>query len=336
VDQGAEDSLSSNQERYADETKNHRAPKKTLAILGSILLIICLFLISQLFLIALLPIPLTFLILRRGKMQWVIGLLLLVGTGVILTRPEVNPLFYALVILGYLSVVLAELFERGWSSERIIFGACAASAILLFFFLGMYCLRVSVDLDAMLHREMEQSMAKVIEFYEQGGVEGEQMELLKKSSSQITENLIKVFPAILIVVLISVVLVNYLLLRRWLQSLEFPVEDRRPFWQLVVPDWLVWLFIVSGTAWYFLKVPLPSRIGLNFLVVVSYVYLIQGVAIISYFFHKGKIPAFFRYLGLAIVFFIPGSYIFLTLGGLFDNWIDFRKLRVKSQQQPSA
>ncbi|MEW6378786.1 MAG: YybS family protein [bacterium] len=326
--------MSSNQERHDDgsNSKDYHALKKTPAILGSILLIIGLFLISQLFLIALVPIPLTFIILRRGKIQWVIGAFLLAGTVAVFAKPDVNPLYHALIILGWLSFVFAELFERGLSSERIILTGSAVSIILLFFFLGLYSFRASTAPDAFLRHEIDQSMSKIIDIYEQGGMEPDQVAMLKKTSPQIEESLISVFPAILIVILISVVLINYFLLRRWLQFMEFPVEDRRPFWQWIVPDWWVWLFIVSGILWYFLKVPLPSRIGLNFLVVASYLYLIQGVAIIIYFFQKGRIPSFFRYLGLVVVLFIPGSYIFLTLGGLFDNWIDFRKLRVRSQE----
>jgi len=324
--------LSSNQERdnRCSNSKSYHAPKKIFTVLGYMLLIICLFFVSPLFLVALLPIPLTFAILRRGKIKWAIGALLLGGTIALIVQPQVDILFYALVIFGAVSIMLAELFERGLSSERIIFISSGISIVLLFFFLGVHSLMVPTGLDAILHQEISRSMGQVTELYERGGMEADQVALLKKSSQQIEESIVRVFPAILAVILISAVVLNYFLLRRWLQSLEFPVEDRRPFWQWILPDFWVWLFIASGLMWYFLKMPVPSRIGLNFLIVVSYLYLIQGVAIIIYFFQKGRIPAFFRYLGLAVVLLIPGSYIFLTLGGLFDNWIDFRKLRAKA------
>jgi len=324
--------LSGNQERYdgCSNSRSYHTPKKIFALLGLMLLIMGLFFVSQLFLIALIPIPLTFVILRREKIQWLIGALLFAGTIALIVQPEADLFFYALVIFGSVSILLAELFERGFSSEKVIFISSGASIVLLFFFLGMYSLRASSGLDTALHHEISQSMAQVIGLYEQGGLEVDQVAQLKKSSQQIEDSLVNVFPAILAVVLIAAILLNYFLLRRWLQSLEFPVEDRRPFWQWIVPDFWVWLFILSGLMWYFFKMPVPSRIGLNFLIVASYLYLIQGLAIVIYFFQKGHIPAFFRYLGLVFVLLIPGSYIFLTLGGLFDNWIDFRKLRAKA------
>jgi uncharacterized protein YybS (DUF2232 family) len=294
------------------------------------LLIMCLFFVSPLFLAAFIPIPLTFLILRRGKIRWVIGVLLAGGIIALIVQQEVDLFFYALVIFSSVSIILAEFFEWGFPSEKIIFISSGASITLLFFFLGMHTLRSSTGLDMALHHEISQSMAQVIEIYQQGGLEADQIAQLKESSHQIEDSLVTVFPAVLAVILISALLLDYFFLRRWLQSLEFPIEDRRPFWQWIVPDFWVWFFIVSGVVWYFLKMPILSRIGLNFLIVVSYLYLIQGLAIVIYFFQKGHIPAFLRYLGLAFVLLIPGSYIFLTLGGLFDNWIDFRKLRAKA------
>jgi uncharacterized protein YybS (DUF2232 family) len=326
--------LINNQENYdsCSNSKSHHAPKNIFTVLGYTLLIICLFFISPLFLVALVPIPLTFVILRRGKIRWVIGALLLTGAVALIVQPEVDIFFYALVILGSASIILAELFERGLSSERIIFISSCASIVLLFFFLGMYSLRSSTGLDTILHHEISQSMAKMIELYEQGGMEADQVAMLKKTSQQTENSFVNMFPAILAVILISAILLNYFILRHWLQSLEFPVEDRTPFWHWMLPDFWVWLFIGSGVMWYFLKMTVPSRIGLNFLVVVSYLYLIQGFAIIIYyFFQKGHIPAFFRYLGLAFVLLIPWSYILLTLGGIFDNWIDFRKLRARAR-----
>ncbi|MEW5802422.1 MAG: DUF2232 domain-containing protein [bacterium] len=325
--------MSSNQERYNNGCSNSKsvsALKKISAVLGSLFLVLFLCFISQLFLVAFIPIPLTFLILRRGKSQWVIGALLVAGIVALIAMPEADLIFYALVIFGSVSIVLAELFERGLTSERIIFISSIVSIALLFFFLGMYSLRSSTGLDESLHHEISQSMSKVIELYEQGGIEPDQVALLKKSSQQIEDTLISIFPAILAVLLIFVSSVNYFILRHWLQSLEFPVEDRKPFWYWILPDFWVWVFIVAGLMWYFLKMPLPSRVGLNFLIVVSCLYLIQGLAVIVYFFHKVHIPAFLRYLGVAFILFIPGSYILLTLGGLFDNWIDFRKLRPKA------
>ncbi len=312
-------------------SRNHGKHKRLRDIVTFFLVGVLFFLLFQFFLVILLPIPLTFLILRRGKIRWVIVLFSLAGTLSFIIQPEVSIFFYAIVICGYLSFIFAELFERGLSTEKIVFFSSALMIILALFFLGIYFVKSGHRLDQIIRDKISQSIGEVIALYEEKGMQSDHLTWLKDSSQQIEDALVKTSPAILVIFLISVIFIDYLLLRRWLQYLEFPVEDRRPFWQWILSDHWVWLFILSGLVWYFKK-PIPSWVSLNFLITISYLYLIQGTAILIYFFQKGRIPLFFRYLGFFCIFLIPGSYIFLTCGGLFDTWFDFRKLRIKTKE----
>ena len=312
-------------------SRNYGKYKRLRDISTFFLVGIVLFLVFQFFVVILVPVPLTFLILRRGKIRGIIALLLLVGTISLVLRPETSIFFYAFVVCGYVSFIFAELFERGISTEKIIFFTSVVTITLFLFFLGIYFVKTGHRVDQIIRHEISGSIGEVIALYEEKGMQSDHTAWLKDSSQQIKGALVKASPAILVVFFISVIFLDYLLLRRWLQSLEFPVEDRRPFWQWVLSDYWVWLFILSGLVWYFKK-PIPSWISLNFLIIISYLYLIQGVAILVYFFQKGRIPLFLRYLGLACIFLIPGSYIFLTCGGLFDTWFDFRKLRIKTKE----
>lgn len=308
---------------------NHGKYKKLRDIVTFFLIGALLFFLFQFFLVILVPIPLTFLILRRGKTRWIIASLVLAGSLSLIIQPEVNIFFYAVVICGIISFVFAELFERGISTEKIIFWGSLTTIILVIVFLGVYFVKSGQRLDQSIRNKIAQSISEVTAFYEEKEMYSDHLTWLKDSSQQLEETIVKISPAILIVFLISAIFIDYLLLRRWLQYLEFPVEDRRPFWHWVLSDYWVWLFILSGLAWYFKK-PIPSWIGLNLLIIISYLYLIQGLAVVIYFFQKGRIPLFLRYLGLICIFFIPGNYIFLTCGGIFDTWVDFRKLRIKT------
>jgi len=312
-------------------SRNHGKYKRLRDITTFFLVGVLFFLLFQFYLVILLPIPLTFLILRRGKIRWAIVLVSLAGTLSLIMQPETNIIFYALVVSGYLSFIFAELFERGISTEKIVFFSSGAICILVLFFLGIYFVKSGHRLDQIIRDKIRQSIGEVIASYEEKGMQSDHLAWLKDSSQQIEDSLVNTLPAILVIFLISVVFIDYLLLRRWLQYLEFPVEDQRPFWQWLLSDYGVWLFVLSGLVWYFKK-PIPSWISLNFLIIISYLYLVQGVAILIYFFQKGRIPLFFRYLGFFCIFLIPGSYIFLTCGGLFDTWFDFRKLRIKTKE----
>ena len=205
---------------------------------------------------------------RRGKIRWAIALFSLAGTLSLIIQPQTSILFYVLVICGYLSFLFAELFERGISTEKIVFFSSGAIIILVLFFLGVYFFKTGHRLDQSIRDKISQSIGEVIALYEEKGMHSDHVAWLKDSSQRIEETLVKTSPAILIIFLISVIFINYLLLRQWLQYLEFPIEDQRPFWKWILSDHWICLFLLSGLVWYFKK-PIPTWVSLNFLIITS-------------------------------------------------------------------
>lgn len=94
-------------------------------------------------------------------------------------------------------------------------------------------------------------------------------------------------------------------------------------WQL--PDKLIWLVIVSaGLA--FVPSDMLRPIAVNLIIVLSTIYSFQGFAICVFFMNKWNVPILFRsFLYVMLVFQQVGSIILLILG-IFDTWVDFRKL----------
>jgi uncharacterized protein YybS (DUF2232 family) len=70
-----------------------------------------------------------------------------------------------------------------------------------------------------------------------------------------------------------------------------------------------------------------KMLGLNGLLVLLTVYFLQGIAVVSYYFEKKKFPRalrLFLYTLIALQQFI----LLLIVGlGLFDMWLNFRKLK---------
>jgi len=62
------------------------------------------------------------------------------------------------------------------------------------------------------------------------------------------------------------------------------------------------------------------------LIVICAVYMFAGLAIVSYFLKKSPFPAGFRYLIYFLIFAQQIVTLLVTAVGLFDLWIDFRKL----------
>ncbi len=96
------------------------------------------------------------------------------------------------------------------------------------------------------------------------------------------------------------------------------------------PGWLVWFFIAGGA----LSLLAQTNIrlwGLNVFLVVSAIYLLQGLAIVSFFFQHKNIPFFFRWLGYFLIAIQQILMIAIAAIGLFDIWVDFRKYFRKDQ-----
>jgi len=100
-------------------------------------------------------------------------------------------------------------------------------------------------------------------------------------------------------------------------------------WQ--APEFIVWGLIASGFA-LFLPISGIKWIAVNTLIVMSVIYLFNGLSIVLFVFNKYKIPAWARF-GIYVVMTLQFLFWFvLALAGLFDQWIDFRKIHYKESK----
>ncbi|HJO00489.1 MAG TPA: DUF2232 domain-containing protein, partial [Nitrospinaceae bacterium] len=74
--------------------------------------------------------------------------------------------------------------------------------------------------------------------------------------------------------------------------------------------------------------------GINLFLLVLVVYFFQGLAILIYFLESRNVPVFFWILIFFVIVFQP-----LLIGGamglgVFDTWMDIRKVRISQEQSP--
>jgi uncharacterized protein YybS (DUF2232 family) len=60
--------------------------------------------------------------------------------------------------------------------------------------------------------------------------------------------------------------------------------------------------------------------------------MFHGLSIVLFFFKKYNVPALTRYVIYLIIILQQLSMIILALMGLFDQWIDFRKIHAKARK----
>jgi hypothetical protein len=71
--------------------------------------------------------------------------------------------------------------------------------------------------------------------------------------------------------------------------------------------------------------------GLNIFLVTCFIYLLQGLAIVSFLFQSRKVHLFLRYIFYFFIAVQQMLMIPIIAIGLFDIWIDFRKYFQKDQ-----
>jgi len=106
-------------------------------------------------------------------------------------------------------------------------------------------------------------------------------------------------------------------------NLPYPTFIPMDRWQ--APDHLVWGLIASGFA-LFLPFENIQFAAINALIVILAIYLFHGLSIILFFLNKYHVPSWVR---LGIYFLIVLQQLLmavLTFAGLFDQWIDFRRI----------
>jgi len=74
-------------------------------------------------------------------------------------------------------------------------------------------------------------------------------------------------------------------------------------------------------------------LAINALIVLMVIYFFHGLSIVLFFLNKYNVPSWARF---GIYFFIVVQQLFfvvLVFGGLFDQWVDFRKMRRKVDKE---
>jgi uncharacterized protein YybS (DUF2232 family) len=99
----------------------------------------------------------------------------------------------------------------------------------------------------------------------------------------------------------------------------------------VIPDQVIWV-LIGSSAVFLLADNVLGSIGINLLLMTLVAYFIQGVAITIYFLESRNVPVFFWVLIFFVILLQP-LLVGVSIGlGVFDTWMDLRKIRVIGKQ----
>ena len=272
------------------------------------------------------PIPIILAYLYRGKK---IGLTCLISiTMIILLFINVHLSLVFFVEYGLVAVVMAESIRRNYSVDKIVVFSVGISLLLGGMLIYLFLIAKDINLISFLVEQIKQSVESSINIYRKMGASNSKIENINLYSEKLISAFISSIPAWMAVSSSIGVLLNYMLAKKiWNtyfgESYYFESTD---FEKWSANEYLIWLLIFSGIM---LLVPVTSlnAIGLNLLIVSLLVYFYQGIAAVLFYMKKKTFPFFLKVIVYGLIITQPLLLLFVILLGVFDAWVDFRKLK---------
>ena len=284
-----------------------------------------------LFLSLLTPLPFLFYSSKLGLKEGIkVSLAALVVVGIVAKLLGDPYLVLFCLQSGMVGLILSELFRREYSYSLTVFWGTlimllAGSAFLLF-----ACVSKGETPAELLGTYSQANIDAVIGMYENGDLKPEQVDQLKKFSSVLAGIFKKIYPSIFVIGTGFIVWLNVVVSKPLFRAkgIKYPDLGRAEMWR--ASEFLVWGIIAAGFS-KLLSVAFLDFAATNALIIISAVYMFHGLSIVLFFFKKYKVPALTRYVIYIIIVLQQLSMIILALIGLFDQWVDFRKIHSKAR-----
>ena len=227
-----------------------------------------------------------------------------------------------LAMCAMIGVLMPELLLRGISGSRALFWTTAAN--LLIFSAGLFAFSAvsSINLQQLISKEITDSLKQSVALYEKGGVSGEELEFLKRTMATAADLLKRLYPALVTVMLVGIAGCNLVLIKKTTVNAAVKL-DIADFSTFKNPDLLVWVLIAVGFS-LLLPVSPVTTPALNILLIISMLYLFQGMAVVAALITKHSVPVYVRVLLYAMLIIQPYLLALVAGIGIFDLWVDFR------------
>ena len=230
--------------------------------------------------------------------------------------------FFELLLLGF---VLSELLELNLSIEKTILYACGSVVITGIICLLFYSNIVNKEIFALVSEYVGKNIELTLSLYENMGMKQESIQMISASLESIKYVFIRIIPALVVASTLFISWINLLLSKsifnNW--NLIYPDFGALKLWK--APELLVWIIIGCGILLIFPNNTLKI-LGLNGLLILMTIYFFHGIAIVSFYFEKKRLPRLLRFFLYSLIA-LQQIILLVVIGlGFFDMWLNFRRL----------
>jgi uncharacterized protein YybS (DUF2232 family) len=230
----------------------------------------------------------------------------------------------ALAAAGLAGILMAWTAQNRFSVERIVLlpALVLVSAIAFYFIYGG--MQLSVTPWQLVEKNIQEAVELNIQIYSRFPLNAEELQYIADSKPQMISLFTKIFPGLCIIAAVFTIWINLIAAGRLLKSRGIVPPQLSTLSEWSAPARLVWVFIAAGGM---IALPVaPVRfLGINLFLATSFIYFLQGLAIVSFFFQQKNISPFFRFLVYFLIAIQQMLMVAIVAVGFFNLWVDFRK-----------
>lgn len=271
------------------------------------------------------PAPLVVVSLQKGRQAGWIAAGLVVLAIMAAMGPRVAVFFFA--EYAVMAFIMAETLRLRLAFEKCVSFSALGSAALMGFLLLLVFTGQEIPSGDFLEEQIKIQFRQSIEVLNAMGRGTAGFD----SADAFIEKTARVFaasyPAVIVIGSLFGALANYSVARALARRRrELAPYFSGSFSTWILPEYFIWIFILSAGA-LFLPEGTLHVVGLNVFIIAAVIYCLQGMAIVVHFLDKKNVPVFL-WIVVFIVIFAQPLLVGILMGlGLFEMWMDFRKLR---------
>jgi len=272
------------------------------------------------------PLPFLYYSAKLGVSQAVkLTCISIVASGLIAAVTRQPQLIFLCLEFSVLGLILSEIFRKKLPiGTSVLLGTCLLLMMGLLV-LAVAGLRKNLGPLDMVHAYLQESLEETARIYTQVGVDPEKAGEFQEYLNALKEGVALVYPSLMVVgsafvVWLNVILSRPLFLKKNLEVPEFGALDR---WQS--PELMVWGLIAAGFSLFLSFSPL-RLVAVNALVIMLAIYFFHGLSILLFYLNKYRVPPWMRLGVYALIVVQQILVIGVTMAGLFDQWLDLRRI----------
>jgi MFS family permease len=240
-----------------------------------------------------------------------------------------------------LAIIMAESIKYGFSFDKCIafssIGAAIIALLIVYSFQGGE--KSATDFfRENINQTIEKVKASVKKISAESGQDKSDVEATLKLIESYSEKIASVFPAYFSIGVLFTAIINFFVViylwPRFYGKRFFELVD---FSKWMLPDNFVWPLIISGLL-VFIGSGSIQIVGMNLLMLILTVYFLQGAVIAFDLLIRKNVPVVFSIL-IILILTIVTQFLFIGIligMGIFDLWVDFRKIRVLPPKTPQS